>query len=50
MRNDDSHAIPLCCIHHRLGKHGVAFHSGQKAFESNFGTELELLEQVKGLL
>lgn len=36
--------IPLCPQHHRIGGYGVAIHAGQKAFESKYGTELELLE------
>lgn len=39
-------AIPLCPNHHQNGGHGVALHAGQKAFEANFGTELELLEHT----
>lgn len=39
--------IPLCPTHHQQGGHGVAIHAGQKTWEANFGTELELLEQVK---
>ena len=42
--------IPLCPTHHRLGNHGVAIHAGKKTWEAKFGTELELLEKVKGLL
>jgi len=39
--------IPLCHIHHRTGGYGLAFHAGKEAFESVYGTELELLQQVK---
>ena len=39
--------IGLCPIHHRHGGHGVAVHAGRKAFEANFGTERELLEQTR---
>ena len=39
--------IALCPIHHRHGGHGVAVHAGRKAFEDNFGTERELLEQTR---
>jgi hypothetical protein len=39
--------IPLCPYHHRSGGHGNAVHAGQKTWEANHGTELELLEQVK---
>jgi len=42
--------IPLCHIHHRTGGYGLAFHAGKGAFESVYGTEMELLKQVKGLL
>jgi len=42
--------LPLCPQHHRLGGYGVAFHAGRKAFEKRYGTELELLERVKGLV
>ena len=45
-RSDDDHAIPLCSLHHRLGGYGVAFHAGRVAFESRYGTELELLAEV----
>jgi len=49
-RASNYEVIPLCHIHHRTGNNGVAVHSGRKAFEANFGTEKELLKQVKGLL
>lgn len=42
--------LPLCPMHHRLGGIGVAIHSGRKSFESNFGTERELLAQTLELL
>lgn len=35
--------IPLCPTHHRNGGYGTAIHAGIKAFESNFGLELDLL-------
>ena len=49
-RSSHFDVIPLCPIHHRAGTVGTAFHAGKKSFEFNFGTELELLEQTKGLL
>lgn len=49
-RNDHFNVLPLCFLHHRGGGYGVAYHQGKKAFEANFGTELELLEKVKGKL
>jgi len=38
--------IPLCHAHHRTGGYGVAFHAGKAAFEANYGSELELLQQT----
>jgi hypothetical protein len=35
--------IPLCPEHHRTGGYGVAIHAGQKTFEAQNGTEIELL-------
>lgn len=43
-------SIPLCHPHHRTGGHGVAVHAGKQTWEKNFGTELELLEQVNNEL
>ena len=39
--------IALCPSHHRNGGYGVAVHAGRKAFEANYGTERELLEQTR---
>jgi hypothetical protein len=49
-RASNSDVIPLCHLHHRTGNNGVAVHSGRKSFEANFGTEQELLKQVRGML
>lgn len=49
-RSSHFDAIPLCPSHHRTGGYGIALHAGQKAWESQFGTELELLEKVRALL
>ncbi|WP_336818093.1 Ref family recombination enhancement nuclease [Cedecea sp. MMO-103] len=49
-RADNYSAIPLCPPHHRTGGHGVAVHAGKQTWERNFGTELELLEQVNNEL
>jgi hypothetical protein len=44
-------AIPLCPIHHQYPAGGeLAYHASPKQFEDRYGTELELLEQVRGLL
>ncbi len=42
--------IGLCPFHHRIGGHGNAVHAGRKAFESKFGTEKELLDEVMGMI
>ena len=42
--------LPLCHVHHRTGGHGVAFHAGQRTWEAKFGTEAELLAQVRELM
>ncbi len=47
-RNNHFMVIPLCPTHHRTGPD--AFHQSKKNFEARFGTELELLEEVKRLL
>lgn len=49
-RGSHFEAIPLCPTHHNNGGHGVALHAGQKTWEAKFGTERELLAQVRGLL
>jgi len=43
--------LPLCAIHHQYGGHGeVAYHQSPTEFEARYGTELELLEQVRNIL
>lgn len=42
--------IPLCHYHHRTGGYGNSIHAGLRKFESLYGTERELLDQVKGLI
>lgn len=49
-RSGHKKSIPLCTPHHRTGGFGVAIHAGQKTWEAEYGTELELLEQVEELL
>lgn len=49
-RSSHYETIPLCPVHHQHGGYGVAIHAGQKTWESLYGTELELLKQVKKLL
>lgn len=39
--------IGLCPTHHRTGGVGVALHAGQRTWEAEYGTESELLEQVR---
>lgn len=42
--------IPLCALHHQLGGYGIAIHAGQAEWERRFGTERQLLEQVREML
>ncbi len=42
--------IPLCDWHHRNGQYGTAIHAGRKEWERLYGTQDQLLEQVKELL
>ena len=49
-RASNYEAIPLCHIHHRTGGYGMAIHAGRKEFERLYGTEIELLEQIRGLI
>lgn len=46
-RASNYHVIPLCAFHHRQGPFGDAIHNGHKTFEQRYGTEIELLEQVR---
>lgn len=49
-RASNYEVIGLCHAHHRTGGYGIAVHSGRKAWESEHGTEQDLLEQVMGML
>lgn len=42
--------IPLCPIHHLLGEFGVAFHSGPREWQKNFGNELDIVEEINNLV
>ena len=47
-RKDDSKVIPLCYEHHQ-GEQGI--HTiGRKQWQSQYGSEQELIEKVKSLL
>ena len=46
MKATNYEVIPLCPTHHNQGGYGVAVHSGRVQWESNFGTEQELLAQT----
>ena len=50
LRSSNFKIIGLCGDHHRTGGYGVAIHEGKETFESNFGYEVELLEQVNELI
>ena len=42
--------IPLCAPHHRTGGYGVAIHAGIRKWVELYGTEEELIWQVRKLL
>jgi hypothetical protein len=42
--------IPLCPSHHRTGGPGIALHAGQAEFTKKYGTEKQLLQQVREIL
>ena len=45
-RSPDQRSIPLCPPHHKDYGFGVSFHDGERVWQENFGTELELLAQT----
>ena len=50
-RAPDSEAIPLCFIHHRSEGGGqIGYHTSPLGFIERYGTERELLHQVKELI
>lgn len=55
-RAPHSETLPLCPAHHQHGdgtpkyKGQVGYHFNPKAFEKKYGTERELLEQVRRIL
>ena len=52
-RVDDFHTIPLCFNHHREGSNNhrwVSRHPWKKEFESRYGDEWTLFDQVKRIL
>ena len=44
---DHNHILPLCGFHHQTGGYGNALHAGKKAWEANYGTEIELMQKVE---
>lgn len=45
--------LPLCPIHHQYGHKEsghIGYHQNPKEFESRYGTERELLAQIRGML
>ena len=49
-RNSHYNVLPLCPTHHRVGGIGEAFHAGKQTWQQFWGSEEELLEQVRELL
>lgn len=49
-RSSHFETLPLCATHHQKGGYGVAYHAGRRIWEQKYGTELQLLEQVRSEL
>ena len=47
-RSSHFEVIPLCVMHHRIGKE--AFHYSSKGFSAKWGSQRELLEETLQLL
>lgn len=41
--------IPLCHAHHRTGGSGVAIHAGKRTWETIYGSEVELLAEMRDI-
>lgn len=39
--------LPLCAPHHRIGSYGIAFHAGKEKWQALYGSEQDLLAQVR---
>lgn len=42
--------IPLCPFHHRQGGFGEAIHAGIQTWQKRYGSELDMLSEVKEML
>ncbi len=49
-RAPHTETLPLCGFHHQTGGYGHAYHAGPAEWEKRYGTELQLLEQVRNEL
>lgn len=49
-RASHEETIPLCPPHHQTGGYGIALHAGQEEWERRYGTERQLLRQVRMML
>jgi hypothetical protein len=49
-KRNNAPKVPLCFQHHLSGLYGTALHAGEKRFEQNFGSVLEMVEETKQLL
>jgi hypothetical protein len=45
-RRSKAPMLPLCPVHHQTGGYGVAIHAGRKAWEQNYGDEIEMVKAV----
>ena len=49
-KRKDAPKIPLCFNHHLAGLYGTSLHAGEKRFQKNFGSVLDMVSETKQLL
>lgn len=50
MKSSHFETIPLCPPHHQGHGYGVSYHDGPAIWQRTFGSEVDLLNQVLGIL
>ena len=49
-RSSHYEVLPLCFRHHDAGIYGESFHAGRGIWEITFGSQLDLLDEVRRML
>lgn len=47
---DDRETLPLCPNHHQHGGKGISYHDAPEQWEKKYGTQMELLAMVNGII